>query len=82
MARSTVDVVVLILAATVAFVLVLVTVGLVVVADDPSGGTVRSVAESVGGVLSLFVGVVVGYVARSAVANRRDSGTRPPTDSP
>lgn len=78
MARSTADLIVLIVVVAIVVVLVVVTVGLVVYADDVSSGTTRAVAESVGGVLSLMVGGVLGYVLR----DRRDSGPRPPTDSP
>lgn len=63
MPRATADLVVLILAGTVAVVLVLVVVGLVVFAD-PDDSTVRALAESAGSLASIMVGIVVGFVLR------------------
>lgn len=69
MARSTVDLVVLILASTVAVVLILATVG-VLVFGDPGDSTVRSVAEAIGGAATLIFGAVVGYVVRTRIEDR------------
>lgn len=64
MPRTTTELVVVILAAAVAAVLVLVTVGLVFIAD-PDDPAVRAVADAAGGVASLMVGIVVGYLLRA-----------------